>query len=217
MKSAEPSTAKKHQLDRMWDSIQEHDVKVYGPWWLRPYPEVLEWAKELPKNGVVLNIGCGMGNHTIALAKQGFEVVAFDASPQAVKTTKDWLKKEHRSATVTCNDFMAFDYGTERFDGILSMNVIHHGTEEVVQDVIRNIYQSLKPGGFFLATVPPKTNLKSYKQIANNTFVPIDGSEKGIKHVLFTEALIEDMFSCFTLEPMRRDHIENFVISGRKP
>ncbi len=201
----------------MWDSIQKNDVKVYGSWWLRPYPEVLKWTKKLPKNGVILDIGCGMGNHTIALAKQGFEVIAFDASPEAVKKTTNWLKKEHQSATVTCNDFMVFDYGKNRFDGILSMNVIHHGKEEEVREVIRNIYQSLKPGGLFLATVPPKANLERYQQIEKNTFVPIDGSEKGIKHVLFTEALIKDMFSCFTLEPIRRDHIEHFMISASKP
>lgn len=157
-----------------------------------------------------------MGNHTIALAKLEFNVISFDASPEAVKQTKHWLKKEGLSASVTCADFRSFDFGKNRFDGILSMNVIHHGAEADVRKVIRKIYQSLKPGGLLLTTVPPQKYLNRYKKIGKSTFVPIDGSEKEIKHVLFTKALIDDMFSDFILSPPRRDHIEHFVIVGSK-
>ena len=221
MKRSVPSAEKKRELDAMWETILRDERKIFGPWWLRPYPQVLKWGKQLPKRGTILDIGCGMGNHTVALAKRGFKVVAFDASPEAVKQTKRWLKREKLAATVTCADFRAFDFGHNRFDGILSMNAIQHGTEVEVRDVVKSIYRSLKPGGMFLATLPPRKNLKSYRKIGCNTFTPLSGSEKGIPHVLFTKQLIDDIFSDFKRDPLERDHMEldhidHFVVRGSK-
>ncbi len=57
---------------------------------------------DIPR-GRVLEIGCGTGNNAIFLAQQGFEVTAFDISPQAIKLAVAKAKQ----ACVSVNFFAA--------------------------------------------------------------------------------------------------------------
>lgn len=55
-------------------------------------PEFIEWLEELPderRQGRALDIGCGLGDNAVRLAKAGFDVTAFDIS----KTAIEWAQK----------------------------------------------------------------------------------------------------------------------------
>ena len=39
-----------------------------------------------------LDLGCGLGRHTVLFAKNGFNVSGFDISKEGIRKTKEWLK-----------------------------------------------------------------------------------------------------------------------------
>ncbi len=58
------------------------------PWaYLRPNPHLVRWSRESGWDGegkCALVVGCGLGDDAEFLAKQGFDVTAFDISPTAI-------------------------------------------------------------------------------------------------------------------------------------
>jgi 2-polyprenyl-3-methyl-5-hydroxy-6-metoxy-1,4-benzoquinol methylase len=134
-------------LKQYWKKELENSKD--NPWWLKPNQEVIDLASGF-KQGKFLDIGCGMGRHTILLAKMGFDVVAFDGAKDAVEYTKEWLKKEKLSAEVYLSDFLTWEYGENLYDGILSINSFHHAKEQEVKNTAKKIAKSLKIGGVFL-------------------------------------------------------------------
>ena len=46
-----------------------------------PNPAVVEWAKTVPAQGFVLDLGCGVGRHVVFLAERGFRMAGVDISP----------------------------------------------------------------------------------------------------------------------------------------
>ncbi|MFO1378657.1 MAG: class I SAM-dependent methyltransferase [Steroidobacteraceae bacterium] len=58
---------------------------------VNPEPWLQRWAASIvaaARGGPVLEIGCGTGDDTVALASMGLEVVAFDLSPEAVAAAR---------------------------------------------------------------------------------------------------------------------------------
>ena len=162
-------------------------------------------------------MGCGMGRHTVLLARNGFNVTAFDGSPDALRHTEEWLRRSDATAQTSISDFRTFQYGLDKYDAIISINVLHHALEEDVRTTIQNICEGMREKGFILATVPRLSDSNKYgKQIERCTFVPEGGSEKGIPHLLFTKELVYELFSGFQLEPLTTDHIDHLVIKGQK-
>ena len=186
-------------------------------------PDVVKFSRLLPSGADVLDIGCGMGRHTVFLAKKGFNVTAFDGSEDAVATTKKWLKEQKLHASVTLYDFNDFKYPREEFDGVLSINVIHHSYEKNVRRVVEKIWRSLKPNGVFLCIAPRfvlNPNRKDANQVESQTFIPTEGAEIGVPHFYFDERKIGEMFTKFRVKKVRGkipiDKYDHFVIWATK-
>lgn len=63
--------------------------------WRNPSSEsfyLLNRWKSQNKN-VFLDLGCGLGRHTILFARNDFKTYAFDLSKEAVKQTEKWAKE----------------------------------------------------------------------------------------------------------------------------
>src|SRR5512137_3073120 len=72
-------------MQKIWDNYwQDESQRDY---WSRPDPAVIELAAGLDKTRVstLLDIGCGIGRHSLFLAQAGFQLTALDASSEALK------------------------------------------------------------------------------------------------------------------------------------
>ena len=168
--------------------------------WLTPAKEAENLAKNL-KKGKILDMGCGLGRHTLYFAQRGFEVIAFDGSEDAVAHTKDWLKKEKLQAEVSLSTFSDWNYGENEYEAILSFNAFHHGTEEEVRSLAKRIAKGLKKGGVFIANVPSTRNIKEEdKQIERQTYTPNSGPEEGIPHFFFSQKDVYKFFPDFEIQ-----------------
>ena len=93
----------------------------------------------------VLEIGCGMGLHSLELARRGAELHAIDLTREAVEATQARMKGLAIDAEVRCADAESLPYDNETFDFVWSWGVIHHSARTA--RIVREIARVLKPQG----------------------------------------------------------------------
>ena len=69
---------------------------VTDSYWLNPCEESYYYAVNWKKAGCkyVLDLGCGLGRHSILFAKSGYKVTACDISKDAIVHLKKWQKEK---------------------------------------------------------------------------------------------------------------------------
>jgi len=117
------------------------------------YEEYIKLIQQYTSIGTLLDIGCGTGTLSIELAKAGYDVVATDLSEEMLQIVDYRAKEEEVELEVAMYDML--DPIEFLFDTIIaSMDVINHLTDlEDVEFGFTNIYNSLKPNGFFIFDV----------------------------------------------------------------
>jgi 2-polyprenyl-3-methyl-5-hydroxy-6-metoxy-1,4-benzoquinol methylase len=93
----------------------------------------------------VLEIGCGMGLHSLELARRGAQVHAVDLTDVAVEATRSRMKEFGMDAEVRCADAESLPYDDQTFDLVWSWGVIHHSARTT--RIVREIARVLKPHG----------------------------------------------------------------------
>ncbi len=182
---------------KAWDEVFKEHGRVFN----NVHPDVAQLAQDLQpsQRKRILDLGSGSGRHIVYLASQGFDVYGFDYAQKGLDMTREWLDKERLSATLQQGDMtQPLQYDTDFFDAVISIQVIHHARLETIEDIIRELARVLKPEGEILATVAMhKNQATDYDEIAPNTFVPLDGWEKGLPHYFFDDEQLSKSFGAF--------------------
>lgn len=96
--------------------------------------------------GRLLDLACGPGIVTAALAEGAADVVAFDATPEMLNKARERCGKAGLSnVTFEQGDAAALPFADGSFDGVVTRLAIHHFAEP--GRVIGEMYRVLKPGG----------------------------------------------------------------------
>jgi ubiquinone/menaquinone biosynthesis C-methylase UbiE len=90
----------------------------------------------------VLDIGCGLGRLTWAIADGNREVVGVDLSPAMIERART-AGRSHR-VSFHQGDFLQMDFGGRSFDCIVSAAALHHMTHDAA---ISRMVALLRPGG----------------------------------------------------------------------
>jgi 2-polyprenyl-3-methyl-5-hydroxy-6-metoxy-1,4-benzoquinol methylase len=93
----------------------------------------------------VLEIGCGMGLHSLELARRGASLNAVDLTDTAIEMTRERMKVFEVTADIQRADAEALPYENETFDFVWSWGVIHHSARTA--RIVREIARVLKPHG----------------------------------------------------------------------
>ncbi len=155
--------------------------------WIIAERDVRELAKELAERKVsqVLDLGCGVGRHSLFLASEGYQVFATDASSKAVDFTRNAALAAGLSVSVKQSAMTALPFENGYFDFVLAWNVIYHGDPGTVKAALTEIARVLRSGGIFQGTMLTKRNAYYGKgqRVAPDTFVNDEEDEK--KHAHF--------------------------------
>lgn len=107
----------------------------------------------------ILDFGCGGGAHTWYLAREGFDVYAFDGSKSAVENTKKRLNKEGLDADVRVLDGLEIDYSDDFFDAVIDNVAIYANEFHSIELMYKKCYNILKSGGkLFTSCITPETD-----------------------------------------------------------
>ncbi|EWH05519.1 tellurite resistance protein [Pseudoalteromonas lipolytica SCSIO 04301] len=100
-----------------------------------------EFLPLLPKNGTVLDAGCGSGRDAFIFKERGFIVDAFDISPEIAKLASEYLNQE-----VAVSSFQDLK-DVEKYDGIWCCASLIHVAKNDLTDAFNNLARALKPQG----------------------------------------------------------------------
>ena len=201
---------------KAWEKIFQQQGKVFmEPHW--DMPKVIKQLKDI-KAEKVLDLGSGTGRHVINLAQNGFSVYGLDNSQEGINTTKQWLEAEKLNANLVLQEMTEkLPWEDNYFDAIVCVQVIHHADIATIKKIIAEMERVLKKGGFIFVTVPKlKNQATKYKEIEPNTYVPLDGWEKGLPHHYFNPEELKDFFLNFDIVDIHLDQISHYCMSAFK-
>jgi SAM-dependent methyltransferase len=128
------------------------------PWADRTDAEVNRALAMLKPDGPerILDLACGIGRHSLELAKRGFSVVGVDISPELLEIAEQEAKAQSLDVTFVQADLRNLNL-SEEFDLVLSLNdgaVGYFETDEENYHTFEVISRALSSGGSHLMQLP---------------------------------------------------------------
>lgn len=116
--------------------------------------DFIEQEIEFDKTVSILDVGCGTGRHSIELAKRGYKMTGIDLSESqlerankkalAANVNVEFLKRDARHFNFNSK----FNHAIMICEGAFSLME----TDEMNYRILKNVYDSIKPGGKFIFT-----------------------------------------------------------------
>lgn len=106
------------------------------------YGEGVMTLLELPQGASVIDLGCGNGALSAALAEKGFRVTGIDASAEQLEIAR----RNYPEINFICADAVDFTL-PEKADAVFANAVFHWIDPEKQPDMLRCVCNALKPGG----------------------------------------------------------------------
>lgn len=167
----------------------------------------------------VIDLGCGIGAHLIALAEQGFEVCGVDTSEEAIEIAASSFKE--RGLTCDFRNTSMFDplpLKGNSFDAVICFRALNHAKIDDIRASIREMERILTPHGLIFITVPApwpgrKKKVSMIERTSGNvvsiqtneprTRIHLSGEEAGVVHYSFNMALLKKEFEHFNILDLR--------------
>lgn len=155
--AAEAEKKKSKQKRPWWEELFSEDF-VRANWkvsdeQIKREVTFVEESLGVAPGGVVLDLGCGSGQHAVELASRGYGVVGYDLSLYQLALAADNAQERSQKINFLQGDMreMAFE---EMFDGIFCWNTsFGYFEEDKNYSVAERTFRALRPGGMFLIDV----------------------------------------------------------------
>lgn len=173
---------------QFWNERFDTEEFIFGK---EPNEYLVEQARQyLKADDKVLCIADGEGRNSVWLAKQGMQVVGFDASDIALAKAKQFAKENAVEVEYLFSDTDSFSWDENTYDAVVGI-FIQFADPAMRARIFQQAYQALKPGGIFI--------LQGYtpKQLEYKT-----GGPSLIDH-LYTEKLIRTLAQKFEILDLR--------------
>lgn len=139
-----------NQYGDRWYTAQDDPVallraesKVKKPWIEK---KILQFFPNMPKADIhILDIGCGGGFLSNALAMDGFSVTGLDISEQSLEVAR--RHDGSNSVAYLAADANALPFPDGKFSAVTAMDFLEH--VENPGDILKEVSRVLKPGGLF--------------------------------------------------------------------
>ena len=177
--------------------------------WLEPCEESWYYAEKWRREGrkTILDLGCGLGRHSVFFAKHGFTVTAMDISEDALSFLKKYSKEQGTDIECVQADMESMPFEDASFDAIFSIYAAGHADTAGMHRIMNEIKRILKPGGEVFMTLCSKETWtfteSDYPRTDENTVIKTDGPEQGVPHFFADNDTIIELFKGFKLNKVR--------------
>ncbi|MHA1381404.1 MAG: class I SAM-dependent methyltransferase [Candidatus Helarchaeota archaeon] len=136
--------------DNHWNVIEEKNIrrKILNSGKHSFYARIIKKYID-PKDGPILEGGCGIGSKVEALRLNKFACIGVDYAKKTIKI----LNKEIPELDIRYGDVRKLDFPDNYFTGYLSIGVIEH-FRRGYSDIADEMFRVLKPGNFLFLAFP---------------------------------------------------------------
>jgi cyclopropane fatty-acyl-phospholipid synthase-like methyltransferase len=204
-------------FNKVWE--RTHKDREWGSY---PNEDLVRWVfrnfgkhKDVHNKQAILDLGCGQGNNTWFLAREGFRVLAVDGSHAACEKTIKRLTDEacNVRTVVGCYglaDVEAAKTGT--FDAVIDVVSSAHNSIHYLPDIYQEVSRVLKPlGRYFLITPTDKCSPEPFKGLGTITFL----GETDLRLILQNWFDIVELTKS-SYQPTSAYKVEHWVVSATK-
>jgi SAM-dependent methyltransferase len=173
---------------QFWNERFNKEEFIFGK---EPNEYLVKQANQyLKPNNKVLCIADGEGRNGVWLAKQGMQVVGFDASDIALAKANQFAKDNQVVVQYSFSDADSFAWQANTYDAVIGI-FIQFADPQMRERIFQKTYEALKPGGILI--------MQGYtpKQLEYKT-----GGPSLIDH-LYTEELIRELTIDFEILELR--------------
>lgn len=161
----------------------------------------------------VIEAGCGFGRNLVYFLRNGYEIFAADAEPQAINAVRRLAAS--LAPALPAENFRVEPVETMSFpdqfgDVVISSAVLHFARhDEQFDAMLRGTWRVLKPGGLFFCRLASSIGMESHMhRVAGRRFLLPDGSER----YLVDEALLmqlTDQLGGSLVDPLKTTIVQN--------
>ncbi len=149
-------------FDGIWEQI--HQEMEWGKY---PSEEAVRFVARnyYQKNRSMtrlLDAGCGSGAGSWFMAREGFDVYAFDGSATAINKARQRMEQEGLQISLSVSDAMHLTYANAFFDGIIDSAMLSANTLESIAAILLEFHRVLKKGGRFFSSGLFKVGMTGY-------------------------------------------------------
>lgn len=180
--------------------------------WEEPAPEMYALSDRWlgSDKTFILDLGCGIGRHSLFLASRGFAVEALDLSEIGVASVTKAAGEKCLPIIARVGDMKSIHFQDESFDAVVAFNVIYHADRQGVEQVIDEIRRVLADKGEVFLTLISKQHPSftdpTSRIIDADTRIKTHGHEADVPHYYVNEAEALRLMSGF--EILRFSHVE---------
>jgi SAM-dependent methyltransferase len=144
---------RRHWWEELFNDDYLRTVAPLDPGQIAAETDWIEHALGVEGGAAVLDVACGVGRHSIELARRGYEVTGIDLSPTMVQRAEGACLGAPRRPSFAQGDMLALDY-EESFDAAFCVgSSFGFFDDQRNADVATRIHRSLKDNGTFLLQV----------------------------------------------------------------
>ena len=189
-----------------WNMIKGDHEKYWQEQAMESYYLINRWLSQNKSD--FLDLGCGLGRHTIQFAKAGFNTSGFDLSETSIERTEEYAEQAGVKVDLRVGDMLNLPYGDDSFDCIYCRNVISHTDTAGMRKIVSELKRVLRKGGECYLTLGSKQTWgfqQDWPVVDENTKIRVeDGPENGIPHFYADYDLIIDLFRDFEIVKVLR-------------
>ena len=130
------------------------------PWDTKePNENVIAWQTGGWVHGDVLDVGCGLGDNAVYLAKNGHTVTGLDISPTALITAEQRAKDAGVDVTFAVADSTKLDGYTDAFDTVIDSGLFHSLDDDGRRRYAAAVHRATRPDATLLLSCFSDANL----------------------------------------------------------
>ncbi|MFC1687104.1 methyltransferase domain-containing protein [Patescibacteria group bacterium] len=116
----------------------------------------------------ILDLGCGWGNISLTLQKEGHNVTGLDYSTKSI----DMCRKSARTLGLddkkfVCRDAVHTEFDNASFDVVYCADLVEHLYPDVYLDMLKEVQRILKPDGKFVIYTPNPSHIIEFMRSHN--------------------------------------------------
>ncbi len=156
----------------LWDEHWGENVSINLENFYRPYLRGFLgygqlrriFLRHLPRKGLILDGGCGMGQYVVALRSRGYDCFGVDFAPKTVERVKDYLP----DLPVESGDICNLHLKDKSIDAYISLGIVEH-FQEGPQTALKEAARVLKDKGLLLVSVPQAFKWRKLQALPENS------------------------------------------------